>query len=260
MYTFKKNLANDVQCWECTLRRKGQCKAQVKVTPADDFIGELNEHTHPPSQTQVEVKKIKAGIKRRALTSHDTCQQILGAELQNVSQSAAVNLPQLNNIKRNIRAQRKDQNVPPNPLRREDIPVIPQRFQVTNAGDQFLFFDSGFGDVNRVIIFATLEGIRYLGTNEHWFMDGTFKLCPEIFYQIYTIHALINNQVFPCVFGLLPSKQENIYNRFLTEVCNAVRNVGNEPADILVDFEKAAINATLTQMPHVQVTFFIFSS
>ena len=49
-------------------------------------------------------------------------------------------------------------------------------------------------------------------------MDGTFKLCPEIFYQIYIIHALNNNQVFRHVFALLPNKNEDTYNRLFREV------------------------------------------
>ena len=60
-------------------------------------------------------------------------------------------------------------------------------------------------------------------------MDETSKLCPEIFYQIYTIHDLNNNQVFPCVFALLPSKNEVRYNRLFREVKNAVIREGNEP-------------------------------
>ena len=68
-------------------------------------------------------------------------------------------------------------------------------------------------------------------------MDGTFKLCPEIFYQIYAIHASIDNQVSPCSFTPLVNKTENIYTHLLTEVCNAVPNVGNDPTDILLNFE-----------------------
>ena len=63
-------------------------------------------------------------------------------------------------------------------------------------------------------------------------MDGTFKVYTEIFFQIYTIHALINHQIFPGVFALLSNKTEGTYNRFLTEVLSAVRNIGNEPEDI----------------------------
>ena len=86
-------------------------------------------------------------------------------------------------------------------------------------------------------------------------MDGTLKLCPEIFYEIYTIHALNNNQVFPCVFGLLPNKNEVTYNVLLREVRNAVIRQGNE----LIDFERAAVNAVTNQMPQLQVLKFNFN-
>ena len=199
-YVVQKEPSNNLQSWECVLRRKGQCKAKVKLHMNGEPVEESNEHTHPSLQVEIEVTKIKASIKRRSQATHDTPQQILGAALQNISETAAVNLPQINNLKRTIHSQRKDNDLPPTPLRREDIPVLPERYQVTKAGEQFLIFDSGVGDNERILIFATQQGIRFLSNNSHWFMDGTFKLCPEIFYQIYTIRTLNNNQVFPCVF------------------------------------------------------------
>ena len=78
-------------------------------------------------------------------------------------------------------------------------------------------------------------------------MDGTFKLCPEIFYQIYNIHALNNNQVFSCVFALLPD------NQLFREVRNDVIRKGNEPTNILINFEGAALNAVTNHMPQLQV-------
>ena len=226
-YVFQKELSNNLQSWECVLRRKGQCKIKLKLHMNGEFVGEINEHTHPPSQDQIEVTKIKASIKRRSQATHDTPQQILGAALQNISETAAVNLPQINNLKRTIHSQRKDNDLPPTPLRREDIPVLPERYQVTKAGEQFLIFDSGVGDNERILIFATQQGIRFLSNNSHWFMDGTFKLCPEIFYQIYNIHALNNNQVFPCVFALLPGKNEDTYNQLFRDVRNTFIRQGN---------------------------------
>ena len=71
-------------------------------------------------------------------------------------------------------------------------------------------------------------------------MDGTFQLCPEIFYQIYIIHALNNHQVFPCVFALLPNTNEDTYNQLFREVRNVVIRQGNEPTDILIDFESCS--------------------
>ena len=231
-YIFQKTLAIDIKYYECFLRRKGQCKAKIKLSAGDAFPNQLNEHTHPPSQTRVEATKIKTRIKDRAGNTNDTSQQMLGAALRNVSETTAVALPSLNNMRRNIRRQRDDHNMPAVPQRREDIPVLPNNYQITNKGDHFLLSDSGVGDVNRLIIFATNDAIRLLATNPQWFMDGTFKVYTEIFFQIYTIHALINHQIFPGVFALLSNKTEGTYNRFLTEVLSAVRNIGNEPEDI----------------------------
>ena len=100
------------------MRRKGQCKAKVKLSVADDLIGDTNEHTHLPSQTQCEVTKMKANIKRKAETTEETSQQILGAELQNVSEGAAVVLPPMSTLRRNIRYQQQERNLPPTPLHR----------------------------------------------------------------------------------------------------------------------------------------------
>ena len=49
--------------------------------------------------------KAKSNIKRKAITTNDTCQEILGAELQNIS-TTAVNLPAMKDIKKIIRRHR----------------------------------------------------------------------------------------------------------------------------------------------------------
>ena len=90
IYVFKKMLANEVSPWECILHRKGnQCKATIKLSPTDEFIDQVNEHTHAPSQTEVEVTKAKSRIKRKTTTTLDTPQQILVTELRNISEEAA---------------------------------------------------------------------------------------------------------------------------------------------------------------------------
>ena len=52
-YVVQKEPSNNLQSWECVLRRKGQCKAKVKLhIMVGKIVGEINEHTHPPSQDQ----------------------------------------------------------------------------------------------------------------------------------------------------------------------------------------------------------------
>ena len=104
-YVFQKTLANDIKCYECFLRKKGQCKAKIKLLADDAFLNQLNERTHSPSQTTVEATKIKARIKDRTRNANDTFKQILRAELRNVSEATAVALPSLNNMRRIIRRQ-----------------------------------------------------------------------------------------------------------------------------------------------------------
>ena len=107
-YVVQKEPSNNLQSWECVLRRKGQCKAKVKLQNNGE-LGGINEHTHPPSQDEIEVTKIK----RRSQATHDTPQQILEAALQNISETAAVKLLQINNLKLTIHSQRKDNDLPP---------------------------------------------------------------------------------------------------------------------------------------------------
>ena len=37
-YLFKKQLANRITSWECELRRKGECRASVKLDELDNFV------------------------------------------------------------------------------------------------------------------------------------------------------------------------------------------------------------------------------
>ena len=84
---------------EWALRRKGECKAKAKLGVDDIFIQQLNDHTHPPSPINIETHKVKVNITRKTNTTKDTCQKILRVELQNISATAAANLPELKDIK-----------------------------------------------------------------------------------------------------------------------------------------------------------------
>ena len=88
----KKPLANGITSWECELRRKGECRASVKLDELDNFVEQVNEHAHPPSATKCETTKVKENIKRRARDSLDNQREVVSAEAQNVSEAVAVNL------------------------------------------------------------------------------------------------------------------------------------------------------------------------
>ena len=77
--------------------------------------------------------------------------------------------------------------------------VITPEYRQTYDGRPFLKF--GSADQNcRILIYATDMNLTFSKNSEHWFCDGTFKVTPDLFYQLYTIHALSENYVIPCVY------------------------------------------------------------
>ena len=55
------------------------------------------------------------------------------------------------------------------------------------------------------MIFSTIDNLQNLAAADTYFCDGTFSACPRLYYQIYSIHALVNDKMFPLVFALLPN-------------------------------------------------------
>lgn len=52
----------------------------------------MNEHTHAPDATRSEVLRVRNNIKKRALVTEETPQQILGQEMEQLSQAASVQM------------------------------------------------------------------------------------------------------------------------------------------------------------------------
>ena len=72
------------------------------------------------------------------------------------------------------------------------------------------------------------------------------------------MHAQKRGDIIPYSFGLLTNKTEAIYIKFCCKVFNRVLRQGNNPNDTLVDFERAAVNAThhLNQHREIKVCFY----
>ncbi|KAG0429085.1 hypothetical protein HPB47_023973 [Ixodes persulcatus] len=83
----------------------------------------------------------------------------------------------------------------------------------TAEGDSLPLHDSGEGDSERILIFATERHLSCLAQAIMWFADGTFKVTPAQFFQLCTVHATVNGVVVPMVYGLLPTKSGAAYKR-----------------------------------------------
>ena len=78
--------------------------------------------------------------------------------------------------------------------------------------------DTGQNDQNHLAPIATVGNLEKLCEAETIYIDGTFKASLQLFYQLFTVHAVYNGQHFPFVYALLPNKTTSTYNRLFTKL------------------------------------------
>lgn len=70
-----------------------------------------------------------------------------------------------------------------------------------------------------MLVFGTEANIDRLAESPYWIMDGTFKVSPNLFYQVYTIHGFVGDvrfgQTFSLVYAILTSSKSSIYKELL---------------------------------------------
>ncbi len=94
--------------------------------------------------------------------------------------------------------------------------------------------------------------VKELGKSDLWFADGTFAVVSQMYYQLYTLHCRVGTSYPPCLYTLLPKKQELTYNRFLNILAQHLLPTA-VPCSILLDFEMAALNSFCQSFPQSQL-------
>ena len=106
-------------------------------------------------------------------------------------------------------------------------------------GQQFLVYDNGRPD--RILLFGTEEGFRFLSNSQDWCLDGTFKSSPVQFLQLHTVHGLTNHQNIVGAYALLPNKRRATYVEMLPEIQRLTHNA--IPNSLMTDFESSMLSA-----------------
>ena len=156
-----------------------ECKAKLKVKD-EVVVGSLHQHTHAPDEARIEVLSTRANIKRRVEETEEPPQQILGREMENLSQAAVVKMVPQRFIHRAVRRVRQANHAPiPIPTDRSTL-ALPEEYTTLSNGEIFLLHDSGNGDVNRILIFGTACTSTTLSHSQNWFVDRTYGIVPEL--------------------------------------------------------------------------------
>ena len=226
--------------WKCEYSRTVKCKGRVHTDlNQTTILSDSTEHNHPASAVNVEIRLFQENIRTRAVNTTESTQHVVDHCLSNASDQMVARLPNFKYVKRTVQRQRQKNDLPKIP-QDKSFAVVPPSLTITTRDEPFLQFDSGSGD-HRVLIFASPNQLDILSEAEEILIDGTFKVTPTIFTQLYTIHGVYRNGVFPLVFALLSDKQQQTYQKLINELRRLCPSWN--PKSVMVDFEKAAINA-----------------
>ena len=163
----------------------------------------------------------------------------------------SVALPTLANVKSSLHSVRAAAR-PPLPSSLADI-VLSADLTMTQDGERFLMINDGTTD--RILGFYTDDALEILCSASTIYMDGTFKVVPTIFCQLYTLHACYQGQMMPCEYFLLPQKRKETYIRMfrLMQDDAAAKNLVFRPPKFHIDYEAAVLKAIDQCFPAAEV-------
>lgn len=87
-----------------------------------------------------------------------------------------------------------------------------------------------------------------------WYVDGTFKVCPKIFYQLFNINLRIGGKSVPLLSSCLYSKEEVEYDKCFSHISSHIKT---HPRLIVADFEKAILNSIARNICSIELFFLL---
>ena len=245
-FTFRREREhNGTIYWKCTDYRIAKCSGRVNVM--DGRIIKSTSHNHVPDPAKIQARAVINQIKDRAKSTQEATHQIVAISTSSLSSAVCGQLPTVPLIKRTIQRARQHNNLPlTNPTSLTEL-EFPEPFTQTINGHPFLLYDSGPSN-NRILLFSTQRNLDLMTQCNHWYADGTFKSAPQLFTQIYTIHAMKYDNVIPTIFVLMPNKTQSSYNQLFSALKRLKPNLN--PISIMTDFEQSAINSIKEAFPH----------
>ncbi|CAF2617287.1 unnamed protein product [Rotaria sp. Silwood2] len=237
--------------WRCY---KNNCAGRV-CFDGTQYV-KVTDHIHAPTPEEIISIQFKSKIADIAVTSHYPPRRVINEALLTISKDDGAAVPNYTSSQRTIERKRKKKDIPlPRPKSFNEI-RISDELKATNGGSRFLLYDNE-DSVHRIIILSSDDDLDRLSNSEHWHSDGTFKIAPQLFEQLYVIHGFICGRALPLVYCMLSGKSEALYD----EIFNVIlQHVSGRPKSITIDFEKAVENVIKNKLPMTSISgcFFHF--
>jgi len=251
-YTRDRDNANGTTAWRCQKFQSHHCKARL-ITAGNRVVSDRQpEHTHEGNVAIALARKAVAEMKEVVADMTVTTSSSQATVSSHLDDSVLMALPKRSTLSRALQRHRQKVNAIGNSG--TPLPAVPVDLQFVMP-DQFadmVLYDSGPGD-NRIILLGCEQLLDGLARADVWLADGTFKVVPTVFFQLYSIHFCFRDGANPAgLYCLLTSKTAVTYERVLDELRRLVPLAA--PRKILVDFERAAMNAFATAYPDAHIT------
>jgi hypothetical protein len=205
------NKSRSIFYHKCQLSYTRKCTGRLRVTTSGEFV-ESGHHSHPPEPAIISVKKLRSQIKQKAQTSEKSTKELY-SELRTLDEESLSQVPKSSSIARDIQRHRDPINN--NPPKTRDFDV-PERFLKNKDDKNWIAFDTGKEDPQRIVGFATQAFLIQMFTTLHLFADGTFNVAPSLYFQLLTIHGIVMGVSMPLLYVLLPNKKGCTYDRLMT--------------------------------------------
>ena len=88
------------------------------------------------------------------------------------------------------------------------IDLVNPLYNSTSYKKRFLLYDSL--DTKRFLVFSSDRQLEILSRANRWHIDGTFKSSPDLYHQVYLIHAWLMEEMHACEFVLMPDREKKI--------------------------------------------------
>ncbi|CAF1136196.1 unnamed protein product [Adineta steineri] len=234
LYT-QHSISGEKRVFRCEDRNcKSRCHMNIQM---EVFVKEPSEHSHAPDPDRVHIIQLKNEIKTRGSSSEEATSTILFDALRTIPLNAVPDLPSNKSLMQTIRRKRQ-------PVQLDENGQLPFVFRLTDRGENFVLFEDP-----SMLIFTCDKNLSILKKCKHWFMDGTFSICPNSHYQLFTVHGMFSLQIIPLVYVLLIGKATEDYNDFFEQL---LLLHDFEPESILVDYEIATLKSIRKNFPDAQ--------
>ena len=256
MYTIRK-ASETVTYWTCSIRQKNnKCPASV-IQRGTYFRAGEQAHNHPATPGLLSATTVSVAVKERCERDHFTsAAQIVEEELTSYKQAHphAHQLPKLRSLVKQGNRHRQSHR-PHHPT------TLDFEIMSNSLPPDFIQADVKVeSDVNHIcsrhIIIATENQIHLLSNVKQWYIDGTFKIVRQPFYQLLSIHGFLKSgehaKQVPLLFALMSGKKQEDYTRVFQSI-NGLLEPDPEVEEIIMDFEVALWNTIRNLYPSVHV-------